>query len=246
VGHGFTGCFKPFLAISALGLLTVAASSPAQAITSIQTFTTTDTFSSFSPASATQATYWSPVASFTVQPFNAALGTFTSATVVWSTTAAFTGTVGTESGTGNASFSFSGTYDVDGAPYFGNGSGNGNVGNPGDTFSTSVASFGSSRLFLASDAGVNYDPNILADFIGANAYPIAYSNAANPSSSPNGFYYTNISSGSAVFTTTATVTYDYVAAPSVAAAPGPLPLLGAGAAWAWSRRLRRRCGKASR
>lgn len=237
---------KPFLAIAALGLLTVAASNPAQAITSVQTFTTTDTLTSFAPASATQQTYYSPFPTFSVQPFNASLGTLTKTTIVWATTAAFNGTIGSAAGNGSASFSFGGTYYVDGVSYAGNGSGNGGGGNPSDTFSVSIASYGDTEEFLTSNAGVTYDPNILADFIGALAFPITYENTSNPGNSPYRFAYTNISSGSACFTTTASVTYDYVAAPSAAAAPGPLPLLGAGAAWGWSRRLRRRCGQGVR
>lgn len=237
---------KPFLAIAALGLLTVAASNPAQAVTSVQTFSASDSFSSFNPASSSQQTYYSPVPSFSVQPFNASLGTLTKTTIVWATTAAFNGTVGSAAATGSASFSFGGSYYVDGVSYAGNGTGNGSGGNPSDTFSVSIASYGDTEEFLSSNAGVTYDPNILADFTGALAFPITYENTSNPSNSPYRFAYTNISSGSASFTTTASVTYDYVAAPSAAAAPGPLPLLGAGAAWGWSRRLRRRCGQGVR
>ena len=56
------------------------------------------------------------------------------------------------------------------------------------------------------------------------------------------FSYTNIATGSFIYTLTATVTYDYTPAP----VPGPLPLLGPMGALAASRRLRARCraGKA--
>lgn len=237
-GREAAGTAAPIVAISALGLLTVTASHPAWAVTSVQPFTTTDTFTSFPAASSVQATYYSPFPQFTVQPFNTALGTLTSTTIVWASTASFSGTVGAAPGTGGTSFSFGGSYFVDGATYGGNGTDDRGGGNSGETFSVNIASYGNTDLFPTSNAGVTYNPAILADFIGTNPYPISYL-GSNPGSSPYRFDYTNIASGSASFTTTASVSYDYVAAPS-AAVPGPLPVLGAGAAWNWSRRLRRR------
>jgi hypothetical protein len=52
------GTAAPILAIGALGLLTVAQSNPAHAATSLQTFNSTDTFTAFSPASSSTATYY--------------------------------------------------------------------------------------------------------------------------------------------------------------------------------------------
>jgi len=240
-GREAAGRAAPIVAISALGLLTVAASHPAWAVTSVQPFTTTDTFTNFPAASSVSATYRPHLPQFTVQPFNAALGTLTSTTIVWGTTASFSGTVGAASASGNSSLSAGGSYAVDGVQYGGGGGGNGGGGNTGDTFSFNIASFGDTRQFLTSGAGVSYDPLILADFIGANPYSIVFEDSTTRIS-PYSFTYSNIASGSASFTTTASVTYDYVAAPS-ASVPGPLPLLGAGAAWGWSRRLRRRCSQ---
>jgi len=237
------GTAAPIVAIGALGLLTVTVSNRAQAATSLQTFTTTDTFTAFPTASASSATYYSPLPQFTVQPFNAHLGTLTSTLVTWSTTASFTGTVGSASGGGSASFSFGGQYEVDGIAYAGNGTGNGNGTSAGNTFSVNVGPYGNSNLFPTTNAGVTYNPLILADFQGANPFSIAHLNSTNPGNTPYRFTYNNINSGSASFTSTASVTYDYVAAPSIATAPGPLPLLGAGAAWGWSRQLRRRCAQ---
>jgi hypothetical protein len=241
-GREAAGTAVPIVAIGALGLLTVAVSQPAWAVTSVQPFTTTDTFTITSPASPVQATYYSPLPQFTVLPFNTALGTLTSTTIAWATTASFSGTVGAAEGGGGAGFSFGGSYFVDGAPYAGNGSGGGDGGTTGSTLSINIASYGSTYQFLSSDAGIYYDPNILAAFIGLNPYPITYSQGGN--NSPYSFSYSNIASGtgSGSVTTTASVTYDYVAAPS-ASVPGPLPLLGVGAAWGWSRRLRRRCAQ---
>ncbi len=225
------------LALGAMGLLTMTQANPAQAVTLLQPFTTTDTFTNFPTASSVEATYYPPLPQFTVQPFNTALGTLTSTTIIWATTASFSGTVGSAPGNGNASFSLGGSYSVDGASYAGNGSGNSGGGSPGNTFSFNVASYGNTYQFLTSNAGVTYPPAILADFIGANPYSISQENTSNPGNSPYRFAYTNIASGSAPFTTTASVTYDYVAVPA------PLPLLGVGAALTWSRRLRRRCAQ---
>jgi hypothetical protein len=130
------------VALGALGLLTMTQANPAQAVTLLQPFTTTDTFTSFPAASSVQATYYPPLPQFTVQPFNTALGTLTSTTIIWATTTSFSGTVGSASGNGSASFSLGGSYYVDGASYFGNGNGGGGGGIPGDTFSVNIASYG--------------------------------------------------------------------------------------------------------
>jgi hypothetical protein len=237
---GVVSSCAPWLASGALGLLTMAASNPVEATTIIQNFTTTDTFTSFSPAIASTTTYFSPFPQFTVQPFDTALGTLTSTRIVWATTASFTGTIGEAAGGGSASFGLGGTYFIESAAYNGNGSSSGNGGLSGDIFSTTIPSFGVNNLFLTSEAGVTYNPALLTLFIGGSPFSIAYINSSNQDISPYPFSFTNIESGSASFTTMASVTYDFVPV------PGPLPLLGAGAAWGWSRKLRRRCTPGSR
>jgi len=233
-----SGQFHPsrlgIVAGGAFGLAVIAQSPPAEALTSVQNFTTTDTLSAFTEA-ATGISYSPPTAQFTVQPFKASLGILNSATLTLATSTNFSGMVGNADTYGGVGQSFGGTATINGITYGGYGNGNGNSGAPGDTLLLSIAPTGNSTTFLAADAGVSYDPQILAAFIGASTYSLSF---ADGSDSPYHFFYANISSGTSTFTTTAGVTYNYT--PFV---PAPLPLFGAGAAWGVSRRLRRRCGK---
>jgi len=105
------------LALGAMGLLTMTQANPAQAVTLLQPFTTTDTFTNFPTASSVEATYYPPLPQFTVQPFNTALGTLTSTTIVWATTASFSGTVGAASTGGSSGFNFGGGYAINGTSY---------------------------------------------------------------------------------------------------------------------------------
>jgi MYXO-CTERM domain-containing protein len=164
----------------------------------------------------------------------------TSSTIVWETTATFTGVVGTEAASGSASYSLGGSYWVGNSSYAANGSGGGNGGPTGSTISVNLSPFGNSTEFLPSGAGPLYNPAILAAFLGVDNFSLSYGSSISPNISPYSFFYTNIASGSASITTTATLTFDYEPV------PGPLPLLGIGAAWGWSRRLRQRCGTGSR
>jgi len=151
----------------------------------------------------------------------------------------FTGTSGTAAGSGTVSIGLSGQYYINSISYSGNGGGGGNAAASGTTFSANSSPVTNNTQFPIPVSG--YNPAFLALFLGSTPYPITYGSV--PSTSPYTFYYSNIESGSATFTTTASVTYNYVSAPSIAGAPGPLPLLGAGAAWGWSRQLRRRCAQ---
>ena len=233
MGRQAVGAAAPFLALGALGLLSVIQSNPSQAAVQVLQYSVTDTLTNFPAASATPADYYSPSPQFTVQPFSAALGSRASTTIDWLFTASFTGAVG-GTGSGSANYNVSGNFYVDGISYSGGGTGGGAGVGPGSTFSTAPFPLSNTQQFLASGPG---NPSLLAVFLRGTAYPIAFAATGNPGNSPYKFTYTNIDSGALSFTTTATVTYTYV--PVVA--PGPLPLLGAGAAWGWSRRLRRRC-----
>jgi hypothetical protein len=227
---------SPLLAMGALGLVALAGSQPAQAGLVVQSFTTTETFSNFNPASATLQNFLFTRPQYTVQPFDASLGPLISATITWASSASFSGTVGNANTTsGSVGFSFGGNYRVDNISYTGNGSGGGNGATPGNTFTAGVSSFGSTKNFLASEAGITYDPNILTRFIGSSPFLIDFDNLNNSGGSPYAFSYTNIDSGLATVITNASVTYQFPDAPA------PVPLLGAGAAWGWTRRLRRRC-----
>lgn len=228
----------PMLACGALGLMILAPSNRAQAATVVQNFTYTDLLNSFT-ASSSQVSYYAPLTLFTVQPFDASLGTFISGETVWSTSAAFTGTIGAEGG-GSAAYNFVGATYLDGNLYDSYGDGGGSGGGPGSTFSVATGPVSRTDLFLAANAGDSEDPAFVAAFTGASQFSISYS-GSYAELSPYRFNYTNILSGSSAITTTAVVTYEY--APAPASVPGPLPLLGAGAAWKWSRHLRRRCAQ---
>lgn len=235
------GTAAPIVAIGALGLLTVAQSNPAHAATSLQTFNSTDTFTAFSPASASSATYNSVLPQFTVQPFDSGIGTLSSTGIIWNTVVSFTGTSGTADGSGTVSILVGGQYYVDSIAYSGLGGGGGNGAASGTTFSANPSSITRDTQF--SNPASGYNPAILPYFLGSTPFTITSCCQVDSLTTPYKFTYSNIESGSATFTTTASVTYNYVAAPSVADAPGPLPLLGAGAAWGWSRQLRRRCAQ---
>lgn len=219
--------------MAALGLLTVTQANPAQAVTSLQSFSLTDTFTNFPAESSTTAQKAFVVPQFTVQPFDINLGTLTSTTVVWATTASFSGTPGSALSSGSVSLNVGGSVYVNTTSYGGNGGGTCNGGVA--PFSVNLASVGVTTQFLSSNAGYTYNSNILAAFIGPSPYTIQWLNIGGLNNSPNILSYTNIASGTASFTATASVTYDYVAN-----VPGPLPLLGTGAAWNWSRRCAQR------
>ena len=224
----------PKLALGSVAALVAVCLSPgmAQAATAVQSFTLTDTFSSFPTASSTQATQVFATPLFTVQPFNANLGTLTNTVVVWSTSASFTGAAA--SGGGTAALSVSGSTFINTNVYGGNGNGNGASSPDTNTFSVNLAPVGIATTFLPGSG----NPAFQAAFTGPSPYTIKWFNSGN-NRSPNTFSYTNIASGNASFTTTASVTYSYVAAPAV---PGPLPLLGVGAAFSWSRKMRKQIG----
>jgi hypothetical protein len=228
-----SGAAAPIVALGAMGLLTVTQANPAQAVTVLQSFSLTDTFTNFPTATISPTKYFFPFPEFTVQPFNATLGTLTSTQIVWQTTGFFNGFTGNAPGNlGGVSWTNSGSTRVNDISYGGYGiSGNGNaadvsplnaIANPG----------GNTTLFTSTS-----NPTIFAAFLGTNPFTIAFKAGIN--NSPLEFDYFNIASGTASVTSTATVTYTYDAVP----VPAPLPLLGIGAALTWSRRLRRRCAQ---
>lgn len=219
------------------GLLAVTGATPGKAAMMTQNFTTTETFTGFA-ANSTDTSYIFPLAQFSAQPFDASLGTLTSSTIVWATTATFTGVVGNADSSGYAGYSLGGSYWVGNNSYAGNGSGGGGGNSSGNSFSVNIEPYGNTKEFLTSEAGFAYNPDILAYFLGDDNFLLtygSYGSSTSPDISPYSISFSNIESGSASITTTATLTFDYEPV------PGPLPLLGIGAAWGWSRRLRRHC-----
>lgn len=225
----------PFVALGAIGLLTMIPWNPAKAAVKVLQYSVTDTLTNFQVSP-----YYFPSPQFSVQPFSAALGTLTSATIDWTSTGSFTGTTGPSGG--NVTLGLNGSYSVNSFAYPNNGGacGGGGGAGPNSSLSSTSCAATNSYIFQVSNAGTVYNSNILAAFIGGSNYTIAYKNTGNPGDSPFAFTPVNIASGTATYVTSATVTYTYT---PVVDAPGPLPLLGAGAAWGWSRRLRRRCGQ---
>jgi len=225
-----SGAAAPIVALGAMGLLTVTQANPAHAVSVLQSFSLTDTFTNFPTANNNLTTYYFPFPEFTVQPFDATLGTLTSTEIIWQTTAFFNGFTGNATGSGSATFQNSGLTLVNAISYGGYGSGGGGGAAPLSALNVIASQGGNTRLFTSTS-----NPAILAAFLGTNPFTIAFkSSGSDPT--PYAFTYFNIASGTASYTSTATVTYTYDPAP----VPAPLPLLGVGAALTWSRRLRRR------
>lgn len=230
----FNHFLAPLFASGTFALLAITGATPGKAALVTQSFTTTETFTGF-VANSTGTTHIFPLAQFSAQPFDASLGTLTSSTITWATTASFSGVAGNEASVGTASFSLGGTYWVGDDSYAANGSGGGNGSSAGNSFSINIPPYGNTTEFLTSEAGSTYNPNILASFLGGNDFLLSY--GSSPNISQYSIFFMNVESGSASITTTATLTFDYEPV------PGPLPLLGIGTAWGWSRRLRRRCSR---
>lgn len=224
----------PIVALGAMGLLTVTQANPAQAVTVLQSFSLTDTFTNFPTATISPNKYFFPFPEFTVQPFNATLGTLTSTQIVWQTTGFFNGFTGNAPGNlGGVSWTNSGSPRVNDIPYGTYGLGGGGSA-PGVSPLNVIANPGGNTTLFTNTS----NPTIVAAFLGTNPFTIAFKAYSN-NNSPLEFDYFNIASGTASVTSTATVTYTYDPAP----VPAPLPLLGVGAALTWSRRLRRRCAQ---
>ena len=213
------------------GLLVLGFAGQARAATVVQTFANPFTVTSFTTSSSA-TTINLPNSSYTVQPFNTALGVLNSVTIAWNFASSFSGTTGPTVG-GNASDTFGGNIAVSTIIYNGQGGGgSGGAATPSTFFSFSSAPSSETSTFTATSTGVN--PAIWPLLTSGSSYTANY--YQNPTSSGS-FSYTNIATGSFIYTPTATVTYDY----TPATVPGPLPLLGPMGALAASRRLRARC-----
>lgn len=212
------------------GLVALGLIGEARAATVVQTFATPFTVTSFTTTSSPTFVNL-PNSSYTVQPFNTALGVLNSVTIAWDFASSFTGTTGPTVG-GDASDSFGGNIAVSTIVYAGKGgSGSGSAGAVTPvTFSSAPSS--QTSTFTATSTGVN--PAIWPLLSSGSSYT---ANFYQSSTSSGSFSYTNIATGSFTYTPTATVTYDY----TPASVPGPLPLFGPVAALAASRRLRARC-----
>ena len=160
------------------------------------------------------------LATATINPFEAALGTLDKVTINWDFGGSFTGTVGASSG--SASLSIAGTAYGNTTSYSGSGGSNGAAS--GVTFSASQSNSTIYNDFLPSNAGVTYSPAILAAFTGANPYTVTFNNGGG-----RYFYDHSVASGTATSYRDVVVTYTYTtsAVPEIDPATGgsALPLV---------------------
>ena len=207
------------------GFLALGAPS-AQAQTVLQDFE--DTYSLYIPTFG-NGTAYGPPSTFTVLPFDGALGSLLSTTITWETSGL--GRSVASSNGGALTLTNSGGTLVNSSIYDGYGRGVGGGAGPNQLFFVILTGNGLTTTFLPPNVSSSYDPVIWAAFTGLNPFTISYQNPSIPG--PYAVTYTTVAFN-AVITTTASVAYDY------APVPGPLAVLGAPAAWSWSRRLRRR------
>jgi hypothetical protein len=149
-------------------LLTAATPALAQPYTQVQTFPFNFSNSGDGPLTVVNNGDFSGQA----QPFNPLLGPLVSFEIAWDLTMTGAGIAGNPSGTIGSSGASAGFYFA-GVGYSGNGGGNGESGPMGDSLSFSFNIL-DSDLFLASNAGVTYDPAMLAAVLGGSSFPILW------------------------------------------------------------------------
>lgn len=180
-------------------LLSLAAAVPALG----QTYTQTQTFPfNFSNSGAGPLTIAnSGDFTATAQPFNTLLGPLISFEIAWNITMTGAGIAGDPGGSIGSSGG-GGSYYVEGASYSGNGSGGGDSGgfNESLSFSFNVAN---STQFLVSDAGIFYNPTILAAVLGGSSFSLLWDTGYAVSDS-------NMQTLSGTAIGTATLTYTYL------------------------------------
>lgn len=140
-------------------------------------------------------------------PFNSALGTLDSYTIVWSTTTAASGTT---SGTGGEYvLNQGGTFYVGTSAYSGGGAGNSASAGPNTLLPQKTSTVNNTKTFLTSEAGVTYNPAILAQVIGSSPFTLSYGG-----NSPTIFTtFTTMADVTSTLTGSVTLTYNYTAAP---------------------------------
>ena len=141
----------------------------------------------------------------TVDPFNPSLGTLSSFDVVWHMTYTLD-CVNDASGMGTgSSISCGGNFFLGGTSYDGDGGGNSNGGPPNSSY-TAAFQINHSNSFAVAQAGISYNPALLATVTGGSSYPAAYGISITPNLS-------HVSSWSASAVGSVTVSYNYTAVP---------------------------------
>ena len=156
--------------------------------------------------------------SVNLNPMNTSLGTLDSFEIDWNVSATGSGVGGP--GGGGASLSLGGSFLVNGTGYAGNGIGGGNPAGAGQSFNFAASPpIAQTNSFLVSEAGVSYNPAVLAALTSGN--PVTFLYSGNPA-----FSYNNLDSAQAELTGLLTVTYNYT--PAAVPEPATLALLGLG------------------
>lgn len=146
---------------------------------------------------------------FSVNPFNASLGTLNSFTISWSFNVLISGVAGAS--LPNVGTSFSGGLWVEDQNYWGYGNGTSLGGNPNASFGPASAGGTATANFYPSGAGSSYAPQILSYITGSNPFDLRY--YAYGSDVSSGFYGTNVVSYRSELDIDMTLTYNYTAAP---------------------------------
>lgn len=109
------------------------------------------------------------------EPFDASLGTLQSFTVRCRLNGALVGMAGDAEGTGSASSGFGGSFSIGGAAFDGTGGPGGNgVADAGSPLEVAIGIPDYERNLTVANAGVSYDPAILAAITGNAPYPISF------------------------------------------------------------------------
>ncbi len=117
----------------------------------------------------------------TFVPFDATLGTLTSATVTFTATVDVSGTADPAAKTGGSlEVSFGGGFAVNGSTFNGTGGGFGPVtASAGDPLTGTLSLTGFTYSFLPEGAGVAYDPSIFGALTGSQAFSLGLNPSGN-------------------------------------------------------------------
>lgn len=109
------------------------------------------------------------------EPFDASLGTLQSFTIRCRLNGALAGVAGDAEATGSASSGFGGAFSIGGAAFDGTGGPGGNgVADAGSPLEVAIGIPDYERNLTVANAGVSYDPTILAAVTGNAPYPISF------------------------------------------------------------------------